>query len=556
MIRLEKLEGVLLISFLLFFCFSLLYIFRSFDNNTLVSWKWVFGAQGFTKILPYLFLCIVISLLLSYYIPFDNYPLPFLVIISGVAVLPLWNEPELLLDSGRYFLQAKNLSEYGTVFFLKQWGHAITAWTDMPLSPFLYGMTLKFGNESRMAIQLINTIIFILTVLITSRIGTILWNKQLGFYSGLILIGMPYLLAQVPQMLVDVHAMFFHALALLCFLEAIRQTNYSSLFVSSVTIVLAIFVKYSVWPLLALLPISAILFHSQGTYPKIFKRMALIFFPAAFVSATLFSLKTDVFAEQANILFSYQRPALKLWGEGMLSSLIFHCHPFIVMLSLFSIFRGIQLKDKRYVIILLYCSLIIILQIQRIRYMVPLLPFIALMASYGLAAFKEKSIRIFIACIIVSSSLTMLYAVYLPFFMTTSMMNIKMAGEALDKLESESVQVTVLPQVHSEGSSFVTIPLLDFFTDKRIISNQKWPNMKPANIPDHSPLLFTWVLNKPAFYELHDEENSAGTQAVISSEDTAHSTVQMDYASQEHKVYRFAKSSGAFRYQTFISVFN
>ncbi len=137
------------------------------------------------------------------------------------------------------------------------------------------------------------------------------------------------------------------------------------------------------------------------------------------------------------------------------------------------------------------------------------------------------------------------------------MMNIKMAGKILDTLDTESAQVMVFPQVQSEGSSFPAIPLLDLYTEKRIVSGQQWPNMKPENLSDHSPLLFTWVLKKPTYYELLDEKHLPATVAVILSEDTApENLVQMENFSQKRTIARFRKNSGVFRYQTFVSVLN
>ena len=81
MIRLGKLEGALLLSFLTLFCFALLYIFRSFDTNTLTSWQWVFDDGGFTRILPYLVSVIVLSMVISWYIPLEEYPVPVLAAI-------------------------------------------------------------------------------------------------------------------------------------------------------------------------------------------------------------------------------------------------------------------------------------------------------------------------------------------------------------------------------------------------------------------------------------------------------------------------------------------
>jgi 4-amino-4-deoxy-L-arabinose transferase-like glycosyltransferase len=557
-IRLGKLEGTLLISFLTLFCFALLYVCRSFDTNTLTSWQWVFGDGGFIKILPFLLSVIVLSLVISRQIPLEKHPVPVLAIIAGASVLPLWSAPELMLDSGRYFLQAKSLSEYGVVYFIREWGHTVTAWTDLPLIPFLYGLALKYGNESRIAVQLFNTIIFILTVVLTYKIGSSLWDKELGFYAGLLLVGMPYLLTQVPQMLVDIHAMFFHLLAVYCFLEALRSTNCSTLFLSSVTLVLALLVKYSIWPMLAILPLSIFVIYPKDDRQALLKRSALIILGAALTSLIIISFKFNVFSEQIEILLNYQRPALQLWSEGFVSSFSFQSHPFIALLALYSVYRAYQLRDKRFLFILFYCLLIGILQIQRIRYTIPLLPFITLMAAYGLVAIKEIQLRRFAGCVIVSSSLVILFAVYLPFFYTTSMMNIKRAGEYINNLGGELAEVHVQPQEKSEGSTFTAIPLLDMFTDKKIISRQRWPNTKPEHLSPYSPLLFTWKQNKPSYYgEDKDQTQSPHPLVIISAnlsgndrDDKFHTTAPLA------KAKHFMHQSGIFRYRTFVSVYN
>ena len=560
MIRLGKLEGTLLISFLTLFCFSLLYVCRSFDTNTLTSWQWVFGDGGFIKILPFLLSAIALSLVIAWQIPLEKHPIPVLALVAGVSVLPMWSAPELMLDSGRYFLQAKSLSENGVVYFVREWGHNITAWTDMPLAPFLYGLVLKYGNESRIAVQLFNSVVFILTVVLTYKIGSSIWGRELGFYAGLLLVGMPYLLTQVPQMLVDIHAMFFHLLAVYCFLDALRSTNYFTLFLSSVTLVLSLFIKYSIWPMLAILPLSIFVVCPKGCHHTILKRAILIILPAALTSLIVISFKWNVFSEQIEILFNYQRPALRLWGEGLVSSFLFQSHPFITLLAFYSIYRAYQLRDRRFLFILFYCLLIGILQIQRIRYTIPLLPFISLMAAYGLVAIKEMQLRRFVGCMIVSSSLVILFVVYLPFFYTTSMMNIKDAGEYLNTLDEDIVEVFVQPQEKSEGSTFIAIPILDMFTDKKIVSHQRWPQRKPDHLSPYSPLLFTWKQNKPSYYKVNKDQTQPPRSLVIISsgltknEDYSYlrGTPPLLNVKQKH----FTRNSGVFRYRTFVSLYN
>jgi 4-amino-4-deoxy-L-arabinose transferase-like glycosyltransferase len=557
-IRLGKLEGTLLLSFLTLFCFALLYILRSFDSNTLTSWQWVFNDGGFTRILPYLVSVIVLSLVISRYIPLERYPIPVLAVIAGASVLPLWSAPELMLDSGRYFLQAKSLSEHGVVYFIREWGDTITAWTDMPLVPFLYGLVLKLGNESRIAIQFFNTIVFILTVVLTYKIGAILWDRESGFYGGLLLIGMPYLLTQVPQMLVDIHAMFFLLLAVYCFLEALKSTNHCTLFLSSVTLVLAVFVKYSIWPMLAILPLSIFVVSPKGCYKTLLKRAAFILLPTALISIIIISFKLNIFSEQMEILLNYQRPALRLWSEGLVSSFLFQCHPFITLLALYAVYRAYQLRDKRFLFIAFYCLLIGILQIQRIRYTIPLLPFVTLMAAYGLVAFRERQLRRLAGSMIVSSSLVILFSAYLPFFYTTSMMNIKRAGEFINTLDEKYIEVAVLPQEKSEGSTFAAIPLLDLFTEKKILSRQRWPHSKPDHLSPYSPLLFTWKQNKPSYYKLNKDQTQTPRSLVIISsgpatnDDYSHLRGTPLLPDSKH----FTHHSGIFRFRTFVSVYH
>jgi hypothetical protein len=190
--------------------------------------------------------------------------------------------------------------------------------------------------------------------------------------------------------------------------------------------------------------------------------------------------------------------------------------------------------------------------------MIPLLPFIAMMAAYGIVAFRETQVRRFCGCMIVSSSLVILYVLYLPFLHTTSMMNIKRAGEALNNLEDEFINVTVLPQETSEGSTFIAIPLLDLFTEKQIISRQSWPHTKPDHLSAHSPLLFTWTQNKPAYYELPEDQNPIPRPLVVISSgnvgDEAYRHLLDTIPSTGFS--HFTRRSGVFRYRTMVSVYN
>jgi 4-amino-4-deoxy-L-arabinose transferase-like glycosyltransferase len=180
----------------------------------------------------------------------------FLFILSLASVLPLWTEPEAVLDAARYFIQAKSMKEHGAGFFLKEWGNAVHAWTDMPLVPFLYGLVFSWIGEARVYIQALNSCLFALTVLLTYLLGKRLWDEETGLHAGILLMGIPYLLTQVPLLLVDVPTMFFLTLSIFCFLRAAEQGGLAWTAGSALAICAALFPSirpgrcfpYRLWP--------------------------------------------------------------------------------------------------------------------------------------------------------------------------------------------------------------------------------------------------------------------------------------------------------------------
>jgi hypothetical protein len=157
---LEKSEYILLVAFFALLTLPVLYIFRYLDNNSLTSWKWAFADVGVVKVFLYLFAGIFVSFFLSKTSYPERYPYLFLFFFSFAVTLPLWKEPELILDVSRYFLQAKHLELYGFKYFFREWGREIEPWTDLPLLPLLYGSVFKYFGEVRVFIQFLNTLFF------------------------------------------------------------------------------------------------------------------------------------------------------------------------------------------------------------------------------------------------------------------------------------------------------------------------------------------------------------------------------------------------------------
>jgi len=128
--------------------------------STLTSWRCVFADKGparvFLLLLPALMLAVPLS---SFDLPEKN-PVVFLFLLSVLSCLPFIDSPEYLLDSARYFLQAKYLKVYGISVFFREWGGEITAWTDLPLVPLVYGILFKLFGETKLVITFLNVLLF------------------------------------------------------------------------------------------------------------------------------------------------------------------------------------------------------------------------------------------------------------------------------------------------------------------------------------------------------------------------------------------------------------
>ena len=302
---------ILIFTVLTVLIYFVLYITRIADDNRLTSWQWVFNNANVIEIFPILLAGFIPAYLLSKVSFSGRYSIIFLFFISYVIAALFWKEPDVIVDASRYFTQAKYLEVYGIEKFIREWGRDINVWTDMPLLPFLYGLIFRFFGEVRAYIQIFITFLFAMTVVLTYLIGKDLWDEEIGFSAGLLLLGMPYLLTQVPLMLVDVPAMFFLTLSVFTYIRALKHGG-MWLCYSSVAVFLAFFSKYSAWLMLSVLPViffvylknplsskKGILGYEQRTMSH---RSALVVLAAALLIGVIFWFKYDIFLGQIKLL--------------------------------------------------------------------------------------------------------------------------------------------------------------------------------------------------------------------------------------------------------------
>jgi 4-amino-4-deoxy-L-arabinose transferase-like glycosyltransferase len=446
---------------------------------------------------------LILSFILSRYELPDNAKTPLLAVLSFTAASLFWSEPELIVDASRYFTQAKHLAQYGVAFFLKEWGRSIFAWTDLPLVPFCYGILFSVFGENRMVIQAFTSLLFSLTVVLTFRIGRTLWDHETGFAAALFLLGIPYLLTQVPLMLVDVPTMFFLLLAVWAFLEALIRGGASRSCWSVITIVVAAFSKYSAWLVLSVLVVVLFVVGAREVRTREsgpLRRGMAIIAAAMILSGGILLLKLDVVRGQIGLLTGYQASGLARWGESFRSTFLFQVHPVITAAAAVSVALAVRNRDQKYAIISWPIVLAVVFTVRRIRYLLPLFPFLTLMAGYGMRVLRRDDMRRFVLLGTVSSSLALAIFAYLPFAGSLSAVNLQHAGEYLNTLEAREVEVFSLPTENDVVNPLVSVPLLDLFTS-RSLRYTPLPEAPPSrDVIERSPLRFTWEFPAPAYY--------------------------------------------------------
>lgn len=479
--------------------FMALYVFRSLDDNRLTSWQWAFDQADIAWLFPALTVAITLAYAASGVSVPGRWPAPLLFVSSFMTAAFFWGEPEVIVDTARYFLQAKYVELYGVGFFMREWGGEIAAWTDLPLVPFLHGLVFALFGEARVAVQVFTTLLFSATVVVTWLIGRTLWDDTVGVVAGALLLAMPYLLTQPALMLIDVPAMFFLTLAVFTTIKAVRDGNARFLVAAPAAIMLAMLSKYSVWLMLSVIPVI-VLMHLDRDRRSVLKRAAGIGLATFLLAGTVALMKYDVVSAQLKLLGSYQWPGLARWEESHISTFFFQVHPFVTVAALCSVGVALARRDHRYAIVAWMLLLVVTLGIKRARYIVIALPMLALMAAYALREIADGRMRRFVVSSAVVSALVTAVFGYLPLLKGMTAGNLMAAGERLDALEVDRVEVFTLPQERSIANPAVLVPILDLYTGKRIVYRDGGLTAPSAQAIATLPLRFTWEFATPPFY--------------------------------------------------------
>jgi len=558
----KKDEQQFIFQHLLVLLFSLgaplvLYLTRHLDDNRLTSWKWVFNGPS----PPYFFLVVLVAVLLFAWLlsRFSFYekgkPL-VLFVTSFVMASFFWSEPEVIVDAARYFTQAKHLKVYGVGYFAEQWGKSIFAWTDLPLVPFLYGLVFKFFGEHRILIQALNTVFYSLTVVLTYQLGKTLWNEEVGFWGGILLLGFPYLYTQVPLLLVDVPTMFFFMLAVVTCVYALENGGMNRIVAASFSLFLVFYVKYSSWIMLTVIPVICVYFIFKNPM-KTVRRCGVLALLSLIFIGLLFIVYQDVFMDQINFLGDYQKPGLKRWSESYVSTFFFQTHPFITAAALISFIVAARKMDFRFIIISFLVLLFLFMQVKRIRYTLPVFPMFALMAAYGIETIQSKALKKHLVFSIVGASFVVAFLGFLPLLKSLGVQNLQQSGKYLNTLPAESFEVFSFAGENAVVNPDLAVPGLDIYTEKKLFYDKKQISAQVMERAKTSPLRFTWEYPMPDYYSKTPKDTTVDGLIII-SDDLSFSMPESvkNKISQYPESKIFHQSSNIFQHQTYITVYH
>lgn len=501
----------ILIGFAILISYYLLYIFRYKDNTVLMSWNVVFYHTGINiyELLLILSIVIFISFIISRIniskkYNEEKYHVLFLFFSGMIIGSFFWNIPEINPDAARYIIEAKYLEIYGIQSYFNNWGHELSVWVDFPSIPFFYGIIFRYLGEYREYIQLFNTILFSLTSILIYKISKRLWNEEIGLYSGFLLLSFPFLLSQVPLTLVDIPLMFLTILSAFLVLKIFDNKYYS--IPASLAIFLTVYVKMTSF--LMIIPAISILIINYRSIINNRNRWIFTLIFSIFSIILFFYWKRDVLIEQIQIIQSYSGP---LFYESELNYL-FQLGPITIFLALLSIMVAYLKKDKNYIILIVWIFIpFIMLHDSRIRYMIPVFPFIAIMSSISLSFISNKNIKKFLILSLTLTSIVFTIYAYIPFEENFTDKNIKNAAEFTNTLNNSEIQLILDFSDKHPYDPKPFVPLFDLYSNKRIVYSDDY---KFYPIKDYS---YSWTAFFRIPYSFYEDKspNSSNNDRII-----------------------------------------
>jgi len=282
--------------------------------------------------------------------------------------------------------------------------------------------------------------------------------------------------------------------------------------------------------------------------------LALITFVLAGV---FFYIYKDILGPQLDFLVEYQKPGLQRWSEGYVSTFLFQIHPFITAAALLGIWAAVRKADFRFIIISFLILLFLVMQVKRIRYTLPVFPMLALMAACGMEEIQSKKQIKHLVFSVAVTSFVVAFMGFLPFLKSLGVQNLQAAGHYLNSIPVSNVEIITLAGVNPVLNPASAVPVLDIYTDKKLIYEYEPASQEVLDKAQTSPLRFTWEFPLPEYYRLKMGTKKIGGLAIISEVPEPAIPPKIKKKISHYSVQRqFHQSSHIFQYQTFVTVYH
>jgi len=325
------------------------------------------------------------------------------------------------------------------------------------------------------------------------------------------------------------------------------------------SIFIAVFTKYSAWLMLsAVVVIYAVelSINRNNERDRYALRGLTVFFASFFLISLAIAFNHDQMIRQIHLLLTFQKPGLYRWGESLLSIAVFQIHPVVTLFAAASVYFAFRQKDPVYIIIVWVVLLVVVLQVRRMRYLVPAFPMLCLMASYGAVHLKRVLNCRFIAFAAAAFAFVVAVTAFLPFQQSSSAQNIKEAAGYLDSLDVQAVEVmTPLPRTYVMNPSAL-VPVLDLFLHTRIhyrYTESAFPI--PEDI-ETSALRFTWTYKNPPYYEAQGKNEKRAVAVITDGADSSLPEEMRNQLKGYALSRTFVLQDAAYQHQTFVTVYH
>lgn len=181
-----------------------------------------------------------------------------LFVASIANAITFWSVPEINPDATLWNYQAGYVASHGLFSFITGFGSSVVSSSGLPIPSLIFGIAYTLFGFHRYVIQAVNTVFFGLTTVLAYFIGKNLFDRRTGTYAGLCFLSSPFVISQVPLMLVDVISSFFMILSIFSFTVMVKSRRITIAALSIIPFALALLSK--VTSAFVLVPIMVVIF--------------------------------------------------------------------------------------------------------------------------------------------------------------------------------------------------------------------------------------------------------------------------------------------------------